>query len=115
MRKAHRIKRIRSLDGDKGYTGEKLRKFVVEKCKAEDRIKVKNPEVPIWRTKGQYLKLAKKRKLRKNYRSLCETYHSVLKRVTGSQVRATTVRMQNKKSRSKYLSAPLSAEQYVPY
>jgi transposase len=104
VRKAHRIKKLKSLDADKGYTGEKLRELVVEKCKAEDRIKVKNPDVPIWRTKGRYLKRAKKRKLRRNYRSLCETYHSVLKRVTGSTVRAITTRMQNKEVAFKVLA-----------
>jgi len=39
-RKAHCIKKIKSLDADKGYTKEPLRRFVVEKCGAEDRIKV---------------------------------------------------------------------------
>lgn len=96
VRKAHSIKALKSLDGDKGYTGEKLRKLVVEECDAEDRIKVKNPEVPVWRTSGEYLKKAKRKKLKANYRALCETYHSVLKRITGSTVRAATVRMQNK-------------------
>jgi hypothetical protein len=96
VRKANRIKPIKSLDADKGYTKEDLRRCVVEECGAEDRIKVKNPEVPIWRTNGEYLKKAKSRKLRANYRSLCETYHSVLKRITGSQVRARKVSMQNK-------------------
>ena len=96
MRKAHHIKKIKSFDADKGYTKEELRQLVVEECGAEDRIKVKNPEVPIWRTSGEYLKKAERKKLRANYRSLCETFHSVLKRITGSQVRATTVRMQNK-------------------
>ncbi|MBI3033642.1 transposase, partial [Candidatus Woesearchaeota archaeon] len=91
VRKAHRIKKIKSLDADKGYTKEALRKFVVEKCDAEDRIKFKNPEVPIWRTKGEYLKKAKRRKLRANYRAKCETYHSVLKRITGSTLRAIKV------------------------
>ena len=96
VRKAHHIKALKSLDADKGYTNEKLRQIVVEECGAEDRIKVKNKEVPIWRTKGEYLKKAKKRKLRANYRALCETYHSVLKRVTGSTIRARKVSMQNK-------------------
>ena len=104
VRKAHNIKALKSLDADKGYTKEALRKFVVEKCHAEDRIKIKNPEVPVWRTKGEYLKKAKRRKLRANYRSLCETYHSVLKRVTGSTVRATTVAMQNKEVAFKVLA-----------
>ena len=104
VRKAHKIKPLKSLDADKGYTKEELRRIVVEECQAEDRIKVKNPEVPIWRTSGEHLKKAKRRKLRANYRSLCETYHSVLKRVTGSTVRATTVRMQNKEVGFKVLS-----------
>lgn len=104
VRIAHRIKPIKSLDADKGYTGEDHRKVVVEECDAEDRIKVKNPEVPIWRTSGEYLKKAKRKKLKANYRSLCETYHSVLKRVTGSQVRAVTVRMQNKEVGFKVLA-----------
>lgn len=105
VRKAHRIKPLRSLDGDKGYTKEELRRVIVEECGAEDRIKVKNQEVPIWKTKGTYLKKAKKRKIRANYRALCETYHSVLKRVTGSTVRALSVRMQNKEVAFKVLSS----------
>ena len=104
VRKAHRIKPLKSLDADKGYTKEGLRKLVVEECGAEDRIKVKNPEVPIWRTRGEYLKKAKRRKLRANYRSLCETYHSVLKRVTGSTVRSIKVSMQNKEVAFKVLA-----------
>lgn len=104
VRKAHRIKPLKSLDGDKGYTGEEHRRVVVEECGAEDRIKVKNPEVPVWRTSGKYLKCAKRRKLRANYRALCETYHSVLKRVTGSTVRAVTVAMQNKEVAFKVLA-----------
>jgi hypothetical protein len=104
VRKAHRIKRIKSLDADKGYTKEGLRRLVIEECGAEDRIRVKNPDVPIWRTKGRYLKRAKRRKLKANYRALCETYHSVLKRVTGSTVRATSVRMQNKEVAFKVLA-----------
>lgn len=95
VRKAHQIKPLKSLDADKGYTGEEHRRIVVEECGAEDRIRVKNPDVPICRTQGQYLKRAKRRKLRANYRALNETFHSVLKRITGSTVRAVTVRMQN--------------------
>ena len=104
VRKAHQIKKLKSLDADKGYTKEQLRKLVVDKYHAEDRIKVKNPDVPIWRTKGEYLKKAKRKKLRANYRSLCETYHSVLKRVTGSTVRAVKTSMQNKEVAFKVLA-----------
>ena len=104
VRKAHNIKPLKSLDADKVYTKENLRKIVVEECNAEDRIKVKNPEVPIWKTQGKFLKKAKRRKLRANYRSLCETYHSVLKRVTGSTVRSIQVKMQNKEVAFKVLA-----------
>ena len=102
--KAHRIKPLKSLDADKGYTKEGLRKIVIDKGHAEDRIKHKNQEVPIWRTKDEFLKKAKRRKLRANYRSLCETYHNVLKRVTRSTVRAISVRMQNKQVAFKVLA-----------
>ena len=94
-RKAYTIKPFKSFDGDKGYTGESHRRIVVEECHAEDRIKVKNREVPIWKTMGEYLKKAKRRKLRANYRALNETYHSVLKRMTGGGVRAIKVKTQN--------------------
>ena len=104
VRKAHKIKPLKSLDADKGYTQEGLRKLVVEKYNAEDRIKFKNPEVPVWRTRGEFLKKAKRRKLRANYRSLCETYHSVLKRITGSHVRSIRVSMQNKEVAFKVLA-----------
>ena len=95
MRKAYQVKPFKSFDADKGYTGEGHRKIVVEECGAEDRIKVKNPDVPIWKTKGEYLKKAKRKRLRANYRALNETYHSVLKRIMGSTVRAANVKMQN--------------------
>lgn len=95
IRQAYQIKQFKSFDADKGYTGEEHRRIVVEECHAEDRIKVKNPEVPVWRTKGEYLKKAKRKKLRANYRSLNETYHSVIKKITGSCVRSIKIRMQN--------------------
>ena len=104
VRKAHQVKKILSLHADKGYTKEELRGLVVDKCLAEDHIAVKNPEVPVWRTRGEYLKKAKRKKLRANRRSLCETYHSVLKRVTGSTVRAVKVSMQNKEVAFKVLT-----------
>lgn len=104
IRTAYQIKRFKSFDGDKGYTGEEHRRIVVEECLAEDRIKVKNRDVPVWRTDGYYLKQAKKRRLRANYRSLNETYHSVLKKVMGSMIRAVTVRMQNREVGFKVLA-----------
>ncbi len=103
MRKTKKVKPAKSMDGDKGYDSEKNRKIVVEELNAEDRIKIKRKEVPIHRTKGVYRKARKRKNLRANYRSLCETYHSH-KRVVGSTVRATKVKSQNQEVRFKILA-----------
>lgn len=91
-------KKIKSVDADKGYDKEEHHKLVVEELQAEDRIRVKNKDVPIHRTKGEYRKKAKRRikKLRANYRSKNETVFSVLKRIQGSAIRSVNVSMQNK-------------------
>ena len=91
-------KRIRSVDADKGYDAEENHRLVVEELKAEDRMRIKNKDIPIWRTKGEYRKKAKKRinKLRANYRSKNETVFSVIKRIHGSMIRSRNVSMQNK-------------------
>jgi hypothetical protein len=91
-------KKIKSVDADKGYDSEENHKLVVEKLNAEDRIRIKNKNVPIWRTKGTHRKKAKRRinRLRCNYRSLVETINSVLKRIEGSTVRSVNVGMQNR-------------------
>lgn len=103
MRKTKSVKPAKSMDGDKGYDSEKNHKIVVEELNAEDRIKIKNKDVPIHRTKGIYRKARKRRVLRANYRSLCETYHSH-KRVVGSTVRAVKVKAQNQEIRFKILA-----------
>ncbi len=91
-------KKIKSVDADKGYDAEENHRLVVEDLQAEDRIMLKNKDKPIWRTKGEYRKKAKRRikRLRRNYRSKNETTFSVLKRVNGSTVRSIRVSMQNK-------------------
>ena len=91
-------KKAKSVDADKGYDSEKNHEFAVEKLKEEDRIKIKNKDVPIHRTRGTYRKKAKRRinKLRANYRSKIETINSVIKRIEGSTVRSINVSMQNK-------------------
>lgn len=101
--KTKAVKPAKSMDGDKGYDAEGHHRIVVEELNAEDRIKIKNKEVPIHRTKGAYRKARKKRKLIANYRSLCETYHSQ-KRVVGSTVRAVKVKTQNQEVRFKILA-----------
>lgn len=91
-------KKIDSLDADKGYDAEENHRMVVEDLNAEDRIKLKNKDKPICRTKGWYRKKAKRRinRLRANYRSKNETIFSVIKRIEGSMVRSIKVSMQNK-------------------
>ncbi|MBS3156915.1 hypothetical protein J4442_01950 [Candidatus Woesearchaeota archaeon] len=68
-------KKIKSVDSDKGYDKEEYHKFVVEELKAEDRMRIKNKDVPIHRTKGECRKKAKRRikRFRANYRSKNET------------------------------------------
>lgn len=91
-------KRIKSVDADKGYDAEENHRMVVEDLQAEDRIRLKNKDKPIWKTYGEYRKKAKRRikRLRRNYRSKNETTFSVLKRVNGSTIRSIKVSMQNK-------------------
>jgi len=91
-------KKVKSVDGDKGYDKEENHKLVVEELEAEDRIRVKYKDVPIHRTKGEYRKKAKRRikKLRANYRSKNETIFSVIKRISSSMIRSINVGMQNK-------------------
>ena len=91
-------KKAKSVDADKGYDKEENHRIVVEELQAEDRIRVKNKDVPIHRTKGEYRKKAKRRikRLRANYRSKNETIFSALKRVQGSAIRSVKVGMQNK-------------------
>lgn len=91
-------KKTKSFDADKGYDSEENHRTVAEDLNAEDRIKLKNKNVPIHRTKGTYRKKAKRRinRLRRNYRSKNETVISVLKRINGSMIRSTKVSMQNK-------------------
>lgn len=103
MLKTRSVKPAKSMDGDKGYDSEKNHRVVVEELDAEDRIKIKNKDIPIRRTKGRYRKARKRRNLRANYRSICETYHSH-KRVVGSTVRAIKVKSQNQEIRFKILA-----------
>ena len=82
----------------KGYDSEKNHRIVVEDLGAEDRIRLKNKDKPVHRTKGFYRKKAKRRikRLRANYGSKNETIFSVIKRIQGSMIRSRNVSMQNK-------------------
>lgn len=91
-------KKVKSLDADKGYDSEENHRIAVEDLDAEDRIRLKYKDKPIWRTSGTYRKKAKRRikRLRRNHRSKNETTFSVIKRVNGSTIRSIRVSMQNK-------------------
>lgn len=91
-------KRVKSLDADKGYDSEENHKLVIEELEAEDRIRLKYKDKPIYKTRGRYRKKAKRRikRLRANYRSKNETVFSVIKRISGSTIRSIKVGMQNK-------------------
>ena len=91
-------KKIKSVDADKGYDAEENHCLVVEELNAEDRIRLKNKDKPLWKTHGYYRKKAKRRikRLRRNYRSKNESTISTLKRVNGSTIRSIKVSMQNK-------------------
>ena len=88
-------KKAKSCDADKGYDSEENHRIVVEDLEAKGRIRLKNKDVPIHRTKGIYRKKAKRRikRLRANYRSKNETVFSVIKRIEGSMIRSRSVSM----------------------
>ncbi|HLC72983.1 MAG TPA: hypothetical protein VJH37_05370 [Candidatus Nanoarchaeia archaeon] len=76
-------KKVRSCDGDKGYDSEKNGRIIVEELEAEDRIKIRNKDIPVHRTQGRYRKKFKRRcgRLRTNYRSKDETIFSAIKKL----------------------------------
>lgn len=96
--------RIISHDADKGYDAEYNHKYVNEIIETEDHIKLKNKEIPIHRTKGQYRKKAKKKlkkkrgRPRKNHRNKIETIMFVLKKVLGEHLTATKAVNQRKQT-----------------
>jgi hypothetical protein len=106
MRKTREVKPAKSMDGDRGYDAEERHRVVIEELHAQDRIKLKYKDLSISRTGGRYRKARKRHEYRTNRRSLCETFHAQ-KRVVGSTVRATTVRMQNQEIRFKVLAIAL--------
>ncbi len=80
---------FKKVYADKGYDADFFHKIVYESGR-KSVIFIKNPNVPIWRTKGTFRKLAKKdaRNHQKGKRSLTETINSVLKRVYGETIAA---------------------------
>ena len=92
--------KIKTVYADRGYDSEYNFEYVIETIKAKPFIKIKNKDIPINRTRGEYRKKAKRKLLnpigrpRKNYRNITETIFSVVKRKIGSYVSAITPFMQ---------------------
>ncbi|HLC22413.1 MAG TPA: IS5 family transposase [Candidatus Nanoarchaeia archaeon] len=80
---------FRKVFADKGYDADFFHE-IVYKSGRKSVIFIKNPDVPIWRTKGTFRKMAKKdaRNHQKGKRSLTETVNSILKRVYGETIAA---------------------------
>ena len=80
---------FKKVFADKGYDANFFHE-IVYKSGRKSVIFIKNPKIPIWRTKGFFRKLAKKdaRNHQKGKRSLTETINSILKRVYGETIAA---------------------------
>ena len=80
---------FKKVFADKGYDANFFHE-IVYKSKRKSVIFIKNPKVPIWRTKGFFRKKAKKdaKNHQKGKRSLTETINSILKRVYGETIAA---------------------------
>jgi len=80
---------FRKVFADKGYDTNFFHQIVYESGR-KSVIFIKNPKVPIWRTKGFFRKKAKKdaKNHQKGKRSLTETINSILKRVYGETIAA---------------------------
>ena len=101
---------IISNDADKGYDAEYNHKFNNEVMEVEDYIKLKNKDVPLYRTSGTNRKLAKakaRNKLgrpRKNHRNKIESIIFVLKKVFGEHISATSSACQRQQTRFRIIA-----------
>ena len=95
-----RLRRQRTCDSEYNF------KHIAETIGAEPVIKLKNKDIPVNRTKGEYRKKAKRKRLnpigrsRKNHRNITETMFSVVKRKIGSRVNAIKPFMQRSENSS---------------
>lgn len=98
-----------SVDADKGYDAEYNHKYSCKEMKAHDNIKLRNLDVPVHRTKGQYRKKAKRAlhkrgRPRKNHRNKVETTIFVLKKVFGEHLSATSAKGQRQQTRFRIIA-----------
>ena len=101
---------IISNDADRGYDAEYNHEYNNEVMGVEDRIKLKNKDVPVRRTKGTNRKIAKikarkrRGRPRKNHRNKIETIMFVLKKVFGEHITATKAKGQRQQVRFRMIS-----------
>ena len=96
-----RVRRLGLIDvgvGDKGFDAEKNHKLMRDELGALFIAPIRNKEVPVWRTKGEYRKKLKRYFPEKAYhqRSKKETVISVIKRCYGDTLYSTTFSGQKK-------------------
>lgn len=102
--------KIISNDADRGYDAEYNHKFTNAIMKATDFIKLKNIEVPVYKTRGTNRKKAKRKirnkkgRPRKNHRNKMESIISVLKKVCGEHITAVKAATQRQQTRFRIIA-----------
>lgn len=102
--------KIISHDADKGYDAEYNHKFTNAIIKAADFIKLKNIDVPVYKTRGTNRKKAKRKirnkkgRPRKNHRNKMESIISVLKKVCGEHITAVKAATQRQQTRFRIIA-----------
>jgi len=111
LRKARSLfHRISSVDADKGFDAEYNHKFVQEIVGADDHIKLKNNQVPVYKTKGTARKKVKqqaknkRRRPRRNHRNKAESIMFVIKKCFGEHLTAKKAINQRKQMRFKIIA-----------
>ena len=102
--------KIISNDADRGYDAEYNHKFTNNSMKAKDFIKLKNIDVPIYKTRGTNRKKAKRRmknkkgRPRKNHRNKMESIIFVLKTICGEHITAVKAATQRQQTRFRIIA-----------
>ena len=104
------LHKIVSHDADRGYDAEYNHKFTNAIMKATDFIKLKNIEVPVYKTIGTNRKKAKRKirnkkgRPRKNHRNKMESIISVLKKICGEHISAVKAATQRQQTRFRIIA-----------
>lgn len=102
--------KIISNDADRGYDAEYNHKFTNINMKVKDFIKLKNIDIPVYKTRGTNRKKAKRKirnkqgRPRKNHRNKMESIISVLKKVCGEHITAVKTTTQRQQTRFRIIA-----------